>query len=158
MVRLPLVSRCVVWLVLARFDVKSAAEPGCHMLRQCLSPGMRHCKRVRASHSPIHTQVWFQDIPFRKGVYECQPAQDAQHPFEVHSYHDGRIAQLTSRHVLPQESPVFQLQVTFAAMQHSALSAFNPVKLVESLKLRATEQQDAQECVAYSVYLSPTLH
>ena len=33
-------------------------------------------------------------------------------------------------------------------MQHSVLSAFNPVKLVESLKLRATEQQDAQEYVA----------
>ncbi|TBU50715.1 cysteine proteinase [Dichomitus squalens] len=72
-----------------------------------------------------YLQVWFQDIPFRKGVYECQPAQDAQHPFE--------------------ESPIFQLQVTFAAMQHSELSAFNPVKLVESLKLRASEQQDAQE-------------
>ncbi|KAI0721718.1 cysteine proteinase [Cerioporus squamosus] len=72
-----------------------------------------------------YLQVWFQDIPFRKGVYACHPAQDAQHPFE--------------------ESPIFQLQVTFAAMQHSAMSAFNPVKLVESLKLRATEQQDAQE-------------
>ncbi|KAL7283349.1 hypothetical protein ACG7TL_002778 [Trametes sanguinea] len=44
-----------------------------------------------------------------------------------------------------QESPIFQLQVTFAAMQCSALNTFNPVKLVESLKLRATEQQDAQE-------------
>ncbi|KAI0748066.1 cysteine proteinase [Daedaleopsis nitida] len=72
-----------------------------------------------------YLQVWFQDIPFRQGVYECQPAEDAHHSFE--------------------ESPIFQLQVTFAAMQHSALSAFNPVKLVESLKLRATEQQDAQE-------------
>lgn len=53
-------------------------------------------------------------------------------------------------HFLPreQESPIFQLQVTFAAMQHSALNTFNPVKLVESLKLRATEQQDAQEYVA----------
>ncbi len=30
-------------------------------------------------------------------------------------------------------------------MQESTQSAFNPVKLVESLKLRATEQQDAQE-------------
>ena len=39
--------------------------------------------------------------------------------------------------------------MTFAAMQYSSLSAFNPVKLVESLKLRATEQQDAQEYVAY---------
>ena len=34
-------------------------------------------------------------------------------------------------------------------MQHSALSSFNPVKLVESLKLRATEQQDAQEYVTF---------
>lgn len=46
-----------------------------------------------------------------------------------------------------QESPIFQLQVTFAAMQMSKEIAFNPVKLVESLKLRTTEQQDAQECV-----------
>ena len=34
-------------------------------------------------------------------------------------------------------------------MQHSIFRAFNPVKLVESLKLRATEQQDAQEYVAW---------
>lgn len=32
-------------------------------------------------------------------------------------------------------------------MQESIQSAFNPVKLVESLKLRTTEQQDAQELV-----------
>lgn len=31
-------------------------------------------------------------------------------------------------------------------MQEGNESAFNPVKLVESLKLRTTEQQDAQEC------------
>ncbi|KAI0646997.1 cysteine proteinase [Trametes meyenii] len=72
-----------------------------------------------------YLQVWFQDILFRKGVYQCQPAQDSEHTFE--------------------DSPIFQLQVTFAAMQHSSLNTFNPVKLVESLKLRATEQQDAQE-------------
>ena len=46
-----------------------------------------------------------------------------------------------------QESPIFQLQATFAAMQTCKEVAFNPVKLVESLKLRTTEQQDAQECV-----------
>ncbi|KAI9064377.1 cysteine proteinase [Trametes sanguinea] len=72
-----------------------------------------------------YLQVWFQDLLFRKGVYRCQPSQDSEHTFE--------------------ESPIFQLQVTFAAMQCSALNTFNPVKLVESLKLRATEQQDAQE-------------
>ncbi|PSR75391.1 hypothetical protein PHLCEN_2v9149 [Hermanssonia centrifuga] len=44
-----------------------------------------------------------------------------------------------------KESPIFQLQVTFAAMQMSKQAAFNPVKLVESLKLNTTEQQDAQE-------------
>ncbi|KAI0780996.1 cysteine proteinase, partial [Trametes elegans] len=72
-----------------------------------------------------YLQVWFQDLPFRKGVYKCQPGQDSEHTFE--------------------EAPIFQLQVTFAAMQHSSFNVFNPVKLVESLKLRATEQQDAQE-------------
>lgn len=46
-----------------------------------------------------------------------------------------------------QESPIFQLQVTFAALQESTQNVFNPTKLVESLQLRATEQQDAQESV-----------
>jgi hypothetical protein len=52
-----------------------------------------------------------------------------------------------------QESPIFQLQVTFAALQESTQSVFNPAKLVESLQLRTTEQQDAQE----SVFSSPSL-
>ncbi|KAH8107139.1 cysteine proteinase [Cristinia sonorae] len=70
-------------------------------------------------------QVWFQDLAFRRGVYQCQPPQESTQQFE--------------------ESPIFQLQVTFAAMQESTQNTFNPVKLVESLKLRTTEQQDAQE-------------
>ncbi|KAG6851255.1 hypothetical protein H0H93_011691 [Arthromyces matolae] len=44
-----------------------------------------------------------------------------------------------------KDSPIFQLQVTFAALQNSVQTCFNPVKLVESLHLRTTEQQDAQE-------------
>jgi ubiquitin C-terminal hydrolase len=44
-----------------------------------------------------------------------------------------------------QESPIFQLQVTFAALELSKRRTFNPIKLVESLKLRASDQQDAQE-------------
>ncbi|KAI0044824.1 cysteine proteinase [Auriscalpium vulgare] len=72
-----------------------------------------------------YIQVWFQDIPFRNGVYQCQPSQDKDHSFE--------------------ESPIFQLQATFAALQESKTKVFNPVKLVESLKLRTNEQQDAQE-------------
>ncbi|CDO68332.1 hypothetical protein BN946_scf184799.g59 [Trametes cinnabarina] len=80
---------------------------------------------LTAASLPFERQVWFQDLLFRKGVYRCQPSQDSEHAFE--------------------DSPIFQLQVTFAAMQCSTLNVFNPVKLVESLKLRATEQQDAQE-------------
>ena len=35
--------------------------------------------------------------------------------------------------------------MTFGALQHSNEKAFNPVKLVECLGIRAGEQQDAQE-------------
>ncbi|EKM55145.1 uncharacterized protein PHACADRAFT_94093 [Phanerochaete carnosa HHB-10118-sp] len=70
-------------------------------------------------------QVWYQDLPFRAGVYQCEPSPDKEDKFS--------------------ESPIYQLQVTFAAMQMSKQAVFNPVRLVESLKLRATEQQDAQE-------------
>ncbi|KAK7020447.1 hypothetical protein R3P38DRAFT_2969526 [Favolaschia claudopus] len=68
-------------------------------------------------------QVWFRDITFRSGVYNCQPADADKF----------------------KDSPIFQLQVTFAALQESTQSVFNPTKLVESLELRTTEQQDAQE-------------
>ncbi|KZT28434.1 cysteine proteinase [Neolentinus lepideus HHB14362 ss-1] len=70
-------------------------------------------------------QVWFQDLAFRTGVYKYLPSQDIEHEYQI--------------------SPVFQLQVTFAAMQEGLHKVFNPVKLVESLQLRTTEQQDAQE-------------
>ncbi|TFY82365.1 hypothetical protein EWM64_g1642 [Hericium alpestre] len=69
-------------------------------------------------------QVWYQDLAFRNGVYQCQPSQDTDHAFE--------------------------LQVTFAALQEGKKSVFNPVKLVESLRLKTYEQQDAQESVSFS--------
>ena len=58
-------------------------------------------------------------------------------------FHCSLISHLT----VFQESPIFQLQVTFAALQEGNKSAFNPTKLVESLQLRTSEQQDAQEWV-----------
>ncbi|EJD02420.1 cysteine proteinase [Fomitiporia mediterranea MF3/22] len=70
-------------------------------------------------------QVWFQDIAFRSGVYRCQPSPDNRIKFK--------------------DSPIFQLQVTFTALQEGIKSVFNPIKLVESLRLRTSEQQDAQE-------------
>ncbi|KAH9993782.1 cysteine proteinase [Russula vinacea] len=72
-----------------------------------------------------YIQVWFQDICFRNGVYQCLPADDSDHSFD--------------------ESPIFQLQTTFAALQESRMKIFNPEKLVGSLQLRTNEQQDAQE-------------
>ncbi|KAF8503303.1 cysteine proteinase [Russula emetica] len=71
-----------------------------------------------------YIQVWFQDICFRNGVYQCLPADDRD-SFD--------------------ESPIFQLQTTFAALQESRMKVFNPEKLVGSLQLRTNEQQDAQE-------------
>ncbi|KZP12614.1 cysteine proteinase [Athelia psychrophila] len=72
-------------------------------------------------------QVWFRDLAFRNAVYQCQPPPNSHH-----------IAKF-------EDSPIFQLQVTFAALQESTQGVFNPTRLVESLKLSTTEQQDAQE-------------
>ncbi|KIK57675.1 hypothetical protein GYMLUDRAFT_75287 [Collybiopsis luxurians FD-317 M1] len=69
-------------------------------------------------------QVWFRDPIFRAGVYNY-PSIGSE--------------------TKSMESPIFQLQATFAALQESVQSVFNPTKLVESLQLRAAEQQDAQE-------------
>ncbi|GJJ12668.1 hypothetical protein Clacol_006912 [Clathrus columnatus] len=74
---------------------------------------------------PVGLKVWFQDLAFRDGVYRCITSQEDDHSLE--------------------ESPIFQLQVTFAALQEGTQRVFNPIKLVESLKLRTFEQQDAQE-------------
>jgi ubiquitin carboxyl-terminal hydrolase 48 len=53
---------------------------------------------------------------------------------------------ILSRLIYPgQDSPLSQLQVTFAALQAGNQEVFNPTKLVESLQLRTSEQQDAQE-------------
>ena len=55
------------------------------------------------------------------------------------------LSPLSSLIFADQESPVSQLQVTFAALQAGNQKVFNPTKLVESLQLRTSEQQDAQE-------------
>lgn len=86
-------------------------------------------------------QVWFQDLDFRHGVYDCKPTESDDR-FEVIRA-ITRMEQLVT--LEKQETPIFQLQATFAALQESSESVFNPIKLVESLKLRTTEQQDAQE-------------
>ncbi|KAH7889396.1 hypothetical protein F5I97DRAFT_1801122 [Phlebopus sp. FC_14] len=79
-------------------------------------------------------QVWFRDLAFRNGVYQCQPSQDTE----------NKICEPNLTGSL-QDSPIFQLQVTFAALQESTQSVYNPAKLAESLKLSTSEQQDAQE-------------
>ncbi|KAJ3510286.1 hypothetical protein NLJ89_g4765 [Agrocybe chaxingu] len=75
---------------------------------------------------PVGLKVWYRDLAFRSGVYSWEPPDNI----------------LVERY---KDSPIFQLQVTFAALQGGNKSAFNPTKLVESLQLRASEQQDAQE-------------
>ncbi|KAF4614469.1 hypothetical protein D9613_002689 [Agrocybe pediades] len=75
---------------------------------------------------PVGLKVWYRDLAFRAGVYACQPPSGTA---------EGRY----------KDSPISQLQITFAALQDGNVSSFNPEKLVESLQLRRTEQQDAQE-------------
>ncbi|CAA7271556.1 unnamed protein product [Cyclocybe aegerita] len=89
-------------------------------------------------------QVWYRDLAFRSGVYSWKPPDN----IPVERYKAGPpsdLMKLQGYDILGQDSPIFQLQVTFAALQGGNKSAFNPTKLVESLQLRASEQQDAQE-------------
>lgn len=91
-------------------------------------------------------EVWFRDLAFRHGVYQCQPSQDTENSFEV----CFRLCDLNPEpdyRTSLQDSPVFQLQVTFAALQESTQNVYNPAKFAESLKLSTSEQQDAQELV-----------
>lgn len=82
-------------------------------------------------------QVWFQDLAFRSAVYKCQPSEASD---------SGKF----------EDSPIFQLQVTFSALQESNQYVYNPVKLVESLQLKTSIQQDAQESVTIHVRHSIT--
>lgn len=82
---------CRLLVLPARSGANFGAEPRCHMLRQCLSPGIPPGKQEKLACLRTSAQVWFQDIHFRKGVYECQPTQEAQHPFEVRPYHVAHI-------------------------------------------------------------------
>lgn len=62
-----------------------------------------------------YLQVWFQNVTFRASVYK---------------------AGITSSSAVQVEDlPLFQLQVTFAALQQGATRVFNPKALVKSLKL-----------------------
>ncbi|GAA5896255.1 hypothetical protein JCM8208_001826 [Rhodotorula glutinis] len=68
-------------------------------------------------------QVWYRDVKFREGVYSCLPPAN------------GNV----------EASPLFQLQVLFAFLQSSEQAVYDPDPLVEALKIKRTEQQDAQE-------------
>lgn len=77
-----------------------------------------------------YLQVWFQNMAFRHAVYQCSP---------VASTSQTKI----------EDTPLFQLQVTFTALQQGPTSVFNPQPLVRSLKLAETEQQDSSECTSF---------
>jgi len=90
--------------------------------------------------------VWFRFAAFRAGVYGCEPPENM--PEEKYKVlWSSSYPTLSSLIFSGQESPLSQLQVTFAALQAGNQKVFNPTKLVESLQLRTSEQQDAQEYV-----------
>lgn len=87
-------------------------------------------------------QVWFRDAKFREGVYSCLPPSTGN--VEV-SAPDSRSSRPRTDCLLSQASPVFQLQVLFAFLQQSQQAVYDPDPLVDALKIKKTEQQDAQE-------------
>ena len=128
------------------FDTKvSFPESWGHLLCQCLPSGMcgtydassysSQTVRVRFGFKTCRSVLAYIAVSWRRRkIPRSRSGSSGLH------YTDGFTESF-------QESPIFQLQATFAAMQTCKEVAFNPVKLVESLKLRTTEQQDAQECV-----------
>lgn len=95
-------------------------------------------------------------MAFRSGVYNCEPTAESADKFKV-NFTVSILPQPHSDGDFQQDSPTFQLQVTFAALQESTQSVFNPTKLVESLQLRTTEQQDAQEFAGPALRLNACL-
>lgn len=111
----------------AREQFMKASDLGFSPLLNGRDPGLPvGLKNLGATcYANAFLQVWFRDLAFRNGVYQCRPIQDDKKKFE--------------------DSPIFQLQVTFAALQESKQRVYDPGKLAESLKLSTSEQQDAQE-------------
>ncbi|WVQ77862.1 hypothetical protein IAR50_007560 [Cryptococcus sp. DSM 104548] len=63
-------------------------------------------------------QLWFHDIPFRNAVYAC---------------------------VTSENTPLFQLALIFAMLEHSEKKVVDPMGLIDALRLNAGDQQDAAE-------------
>lgn len=73
---------------------------------------------------------------------QCSPLQ---HNFEkarqLHLYETIVDWKFTSL----RQSPIFHLQLAFAALENAKMNVYDPSPLVDSLSLNPSEQQDAQE-------------
>lgn len=72
------------WRPAHNIQLRASSRPELrrHLLCECLPTGLpnsSHCTRIRDN----QVQVWFQDLPFRSGVYRCQLPQDAKFKLEV---------------------------------------------------------------------------
>ncbi|KAF9438453.1 hypothetical protein BGZ76_007846 [Entomortierella beljakovae] len=82
-------------------------------------------------------QVWFHDFVFRDAIYRCR-------------FKNGNSGSMNA---------LYQLQLLFTYLDNGLRSYYNPLSLVESLKLDTAMQQDAQEfCNLFMAKIDNELH
>ncbi|KAJ9125512.1 hypothetical protein QFC22_000473 [Naganishia vaughanmartiniae] len=90
--------------------------------------------------------IWYYNEALRAGVYACATAEGQDEASPVYSLYRSKALQ---RFLMPsrrcQNSPIFQLALTFAALQTSETKYYDPAGLVNALRLDTGNQQDASE-------------
>ncbi|KAF9962574.1 Ubiquitin carboxyl-terminal hydrolase 48 [Modicella reniformis] len=101
--------------------VADKPDPGLCKRPENTPSGMKNLGATCYANSLL--QVWFHDLAFRDAIYRCRFNDDED----------------------PSMNALYQLQQLFAHLDRGLKSFYNPLSLVNSLKLDTATQQDAQE-------------
>lgn len=92
-------------------------------------------------------KIWYYNLALRAGVYACAAAEGQDEVTLSIPLKQGRKTSFSSLRYRYQDSPIFQLALTFAALQTSETKYYDPTGLVNALRLDTGNHQDASECV-----------